>query len=366
MGRTIGTCLNCQETRELVKGVCFTCYRRREREQERDVPWAADVQADRHNRNILKQQGKWRKSLTAVIGGLDNLVDLISEEDYADFRRLLQPYAQGLARLTPRPTTMEDLDKSNSEQESESERSPESVNNEQKSESERSLDALLHFLASEEKPEPPRVAKITMMTNAAKVSIPFADSELQYIESWLPDADQWFARLRDEIPWSPETVMMFGKALVLKRETCNYGDDYDYNANAKKAIEWGGPVLQLKNKLEQLTGRVFTQCACNFYPDGETGIGLHHDKRHPSVVASISFGAVRRMGFAPKGQKKIAKSLPMVPLASGSLLLFTDAINEKYKHAIVEDKSVQEARISVTFREFASAENHGSRQSDAA
>jgi alkylated DNA repair dioxygenase AlkB len=183
-------------------------------------------------------------------------------------------------------------------------------------------------------------------------SIKLGDSHLLYAEKWLSDADQWFERLKNEVLWSPETVMMYGKPLVLERQTCNFGDDYDYNVNAKPAVEWGGPVLELKKMLEEFTGRVFTQCACNLYPDGETGIGLHHDKRHPSLVASISFGAVRTMGFAPKGGK-LDKSLPMVPLASGSLLLFTDVINENFKHTIVEDKSVRGPRISVTFREFA-------------
>jgi alkylated DNA repair dioxygenase AlkB len=183
-------------------------------------------------------------------------------------------------------------------------------------------------------------------------SIRLGDAELLYVERWLPDSEQWFEHLKSEVPWSPESVKMYGKPLVLKRETCNFGEDYDYNVNAKPAIEWDGPVLELKKMLEDATGRVFTQCACNLYPDGETGIGLHHDKRHPLLVASISFGAVRTMGFAPKGGK-LDKSLPMVPLASGSLLLFADVINENFKHSIVEDKSVRGPRISVTFREFA-------------
>ncbi len=146
--------------------------------------------------------------------------------------------------------------------------------------------------------------------------------------------------------------MLYGKPLVLRRETCNFGDDYDYNPNAKPAIEWVGPVLELKNRLEAITGRVFTQCACNLYPDGATGIGLHHDKRHPLTIASFSFGAVRTVGFAPKGGK-LDKTLPTISLASGSLVLFTDEVNENYKHTIIEDKAVNQPRISVTFREFA-------------
>jgi alkylated DNA repair dioxygenase AlkB len=146
-----------------------------------------------------------------------------------------------------------------------------------------------------------KVRRYTGLNIESLTSIKLGDGELLYAETWLPDAENWFERLKNEVPWSPETVKMYGKPLVLKHETCNYGEDYDYNINAKPAIEWSGPVLELKKMLEEATGRVFTQCACNLYPDGETGIGLHHDKRHPLLVASISFGAVRTMGFAPKG-----------------------------------------------------------------
>ena len=190
------------------------------------------------------------------------------------------------------------------------------------------------------------------------VSIKIGSSEVQYAETWVPDAEKWFDRLRDEVPWSPENIMMYGKPLVLRRETCNYGEDYEYNKLAKPAVPWAGPVLELKTMLEEYTGRVYTQCACNLYPDGETGIGLHHDKRHPVLVASISFGAVRAIGFAPK-RGKLDKSLPMIPLASGSLLMFPDAINDNYKHTIVEERSVRGPRISVTFREFAANEEKG-------
>lgn len=209
-------------------------------------------------------------------------------------------------------------------------------------------------------PDQPENSSQHGMKIEGMASIKLGNSELLYGKSWLRDAEQWFERLKNEVPWSPERVMMYGKPLVLKRETCNYGNDYDYNKLAKPAVPWGGPVLELKKMLEEATGRVFSQCACNVYPDGETGIGLHHDKRHPSLVASISFGAVRTIGFAPKGGK-LDKSLPMIPLASGSLLLFTDAVNENYKHTIIEDKSVLGPRISVTLREFPAIEKEGNK-----
>jgi hypothetical protein len=134
-------------------------------------------------------------------------------------------------------------------------------------------------------------------------SIRLGDAELLYADAWLSDADQWFERLKKEVPLSPETIKMYGKPLVLRRETCNYGEDYDYNINAKPAIEWAGAVLELKKMLEDATGRVFTQCACNLYPDGETGIGLHHDKRHPLLVAVDQLRSHAHNGLRSEGRQ---------------------------------------------------------------
>ncbi len=51
------------------------------------------------------------------------------------------------------------------------------------------------------------------------------------------------------------------------------------------------------------------------------------------------------MGFCAKDEDKIARSLPIVTLASGSLLLFDSNFNRNYKHGIVVDRSVSGERI---------------------
>jgi hypothetical protein len=113
--------------------------------------------------------------------------------------------------------------------------------------------------------------------------IHLGDGQILYNANWRPEADQRLERLKT-IPWSPESIILYGKRLTLERQTVNYGSDYDYNKLAKTAIEFDGPVLELKHLLEAATGRVFGQCACNYYPRGEIGIGLHHDKRHPLLI----------------------------------------------------------------------------------
>jgi alkylated DNA repair dioxygenase AlkB len=178
-------------------------------------------------------------------------------------------------------------------------------------------------------------------------------SEVIYVPTWLPDPDEWFELLKT-LPWTAEEIMMYGRELCLRRQTVNYGDHYNYNPKAKPALPWttSRPVMELKSRLEHATGGIYTQCACNRYSDGSVIIGVHRDKRDPILIASISFGAERQMGFCARGEKQIDRSLPLVTLASGSLLLFDGEFNRSYKHGIVPDKSVKGERISVTFRQF--------------
>ena len=183
--------------------------------------------------------------------------------------------------------------------------------------------------------------------------IPVGDLFVLYVEHWLPDPEGWWSRLKD-LAWSAEEVKMYGKALKLKRQTANYGDNYGYNPNAKPGLPWpdSGPVMDIKKMLEEVTGKAFTQCACNLYEDGKIVIGAHHDKRNPSLIASVSFGAERKMGFCEHSHNTIDKTLPLITLAPGSLVLFDSTFNSKYKHGIVEDKTISEPRISMTYRVF--------------
>jgi alkylated DNA repair dioxygenase AlkB len=85
---------------------------------------------------------------------------------------------------------------------------------------------------------------------------------------------------------------------------------------------------------------------------GSVGIGYHSDADDPVLIASISFGAVRQMGFCATHGTKLDPSLPQIALAAGSLLLFDDAFNSHYKHGIQPDASIRDPRICVTFRAF--------------
>jgi alkylated DNA repair dioxygenase AlkB len=183
------------------------------------------------------------------------------------------------------------------------------------------------------------------------------EGELIYVPHYVPDPDLRLQESQD-IKFSPEHIKIYGRDLVLERQTANYGIPYDYNPNAKRPYEWEeGTVLELRKKLEIDTGMNIVQCACNLYPTGDTIISLHQDKRHPKYIASISLGSVRKMAWARKGDpvyknEKYDPSLPILELEPGSLVLFSNAVNEEFKHMITRDASVTIPRVSITFREF--------------
>jgi alkylated DNA repair dioxygenase AlkB len=175
--------------------------------------------------------------------------------------------------------------------------------------------------------------------------------ELQYIPDFffVEQADKWFARLGEELPWEPEVVTMRGKEHVLTRKTVMFGVKYDYNPTAPAGQKWTPLILELKSLVEALTGQTYEQAACNFYPDGGTGIGWHSDKKHPEMIVSVSFGAVRAFRLAPIGSATATYS---IELAHGSLLLIPGKVNDAYKHMVPESRRVTEARINITFRRF--------------
>jgi len=189
------------------------------------------------------------------------------------------------------------------------------------------------------------------------------EGEVIYIPDWLDNPDQFVGM--ENYDFTPEKLVMYGKPLTLIRQTANHGLAYTYNAGAKAPTDWSQPALEILKRLEAATGHTFQQCANNYYPDGKIGIGLHVDKAtringgvrlHPNLIASVSIGAERLMGWAKFGDKQYSAkhdpSLPQILLKHGSLVLFDRAVNAAYKHTIVQDKNVTDSRISLTLREF--------------
>lgn len=94
----------------------------------------------------------------------------------------------------------------------------------------------------------------------------------------------------------------------------------------------------------------FNGILVNLYENGERYIGAHSDDESdlsPVGVASIAFGAVRNFRVRDKQTKKILHNIPHNP---GDLLIMEGDFQKEFTHEIPVQKTVKNARVSLTFR----------------
>jgi alkylated DNA repair dioxygenase AlkB len=194
------------------------------------------------------------------------------------------------------------------------------------------------------------------------------EGELLYIPHWADDPDALYREAK-KLSFTPETVMMYGKTNTIERQTVDYGLPYSYNKTAKPSVEWEPLAIEVRKRLEAQLGITLPQCACNRYASPTAYIGAHRDKNtiingesvEPKYIASLSLGSARKMVFIPKevGMKQptvesmsTLRDALVFELLPGSLVLFSNAVNQNWKHAIPQDKNAAGERISLTYREF--------------
>jgi alkylated DNA repair dioxygenase AlkB len=149
---------------------------------------------------------------------------------------------------------------------------------------------------------------------------------------------------------TPEIVRMYGKDIITKRRSEQYGADYLYNAKSKPSIEWTPLMTRVRERMESIAGPLDGGLV-QIYADGDAGIGWHEDKGKPQVIASLSLGAEREFAFGlgPVGN---CRETWRMRLAHGSLLLIPAATNEAFKHRLPPAKRVKNPRVNVTLRRF--------------
>jgi hypothetical protein len=103
MRKTDG-CVNCGEVREIAAhGLCFACYRRKERASERPTSGV-----DRHNPGVRQEHKKLFRGFTSVMVGLSDLS--VATADVLTIRRTIEPYLAPIAKylaLSPEENQVE-------------------------------------------------------------------------------------------------------------------------------------------------------------------------------------------------------------------------------------------------------------------
>ena len=163
------------------------------------------------------------------------------------------------------------------------------------------------------------------------------------------------------LPWQSDIVTLFCKTHITTRQIVWMGDSdasYQYSGHTRQAIAWTDSVFHVKHHVEQQLLKIgihanFNSCLLNYYPSGDEGMGYHADDEKElgdqPIIASLSLGATRKFVFKhKKTQDKVE-----LYLESGQLIVMHGDTQKYWKHSITKTKTVDEGRISLTFRQMA-------------
>jgi len=168
--------------------------------------------------------------------------------------------------------------------------------------------------------------------------IPLPDADVRYAAAWLAhdEADDWFARLLDEIDWERHRLRVYSRSRFEPRP-------------------WTPALLRLRERVEHACGARFNSVLANLYRDGADAMGWHSDDERElgsqPVIASVSLGAERRFRFRRRVPRGMRSPPPAVlTLAHGSLLCMAGETQHRYQHDLPRCAGLSGARINLTFR----------------
>lgn len=178
----------------------------------------------------------------------------------------------------------------------------------------------------------------------------------------LGDDQALYERLLSELPWQSDRVTLFGKTHITTRQIVWIGDSetegslaYSYSGHSRAITPWHHSVFHVKRLVEHKLAEIgvevcFNSCLLNYYPTGADGMGYHADDEpelgSQPIIASLSLGATRK--FVLKHKK--AQHKVELHLESGQLIVMRGDTQQYWKHTVTKTKSVQQGRISLTFR----------------
>lgn len=183
---------------------------------------------------------------------------------------------------------------------------------------------------------------------------------ITYIPNFIDNSNEIFKKLREELEWER-------KALNRSEYYCNdFPKPYIYGTREGLREYTPKPyhdeILNIRKKLEILTGTIFETCFLNRYLDQKDWLGWHADdspEMDPNrPICIISLGVARKIRFKNNFNSETFDLL----LEHGSLCIMPKGFQQLYKHSIpkagfITDKMLGAEwhfgeRISLTYRGF--------------
>lgn len=188
------------------------------------------------------------------------------------------------------------------------------------------------------------------------VALELPDAEIQYFPSFLDNttANNYFEKLRKNVPWQQDDIKVFGKTYAQPRLTALYANNekaYSYSNITMHPHLFSDELKELLKKVENISSIRFTTCLLNLYRNGKDSNGWHADDEKElglnPPIASISLGAPRFFHLKHKSKKDLKQK---ILLEHGSLLLMTGPTQHFWKHQIPKTAKPIGERINLTFR----------------
>ena len=184
------------------------------------------------------------------------------------------------------------------------------------------------------------------------------DARLRYFQYFFntDEAEHFYSKLSETIPWQQDPITVFGKTYDQPRLTALHANNtkpYSYSGITMYPNQMTTELTAIYERIRTVSSVEFTSVLLNLYRDGKDSNGWHADNekelgKSPSI-ASVSFGAQR---FFHLKHRTIKEARLKVLLHSGSLLLMEGDTQEKWLHQIPKTAKSIQPRINLTFRKI--------------
>ena len=210
--------------------------------------------------------------------------------------------------------------------------------------------------------------QLNLLENSEHYGDPGARSQFTVEEFSVPDADliiyrslfnpresdKLFSDLYNNIDWQQEFIQIYSKSIPIPRLTAWHGDQgkqYTYSHIEMTPQPWTTPLLEVKERIEPLSGVRFDSVLLNLYRDGRDSVAWHSDDEPElginPIIGSVSFGASRRFVLRHRHQTKLKQE---IELTHGDYLLMQGPTQHHWQHQIPKTKKPVKPRINLTFR----------------
>ena len=192
--------------------------------------------------------------------------------------------------------------------------------------------------------------QLGLFTTAAQPTVLVGDrGDVRYIPGFLDAgaAGALFAELQRSTVWHADSRMMYGRRVLVPRETAARGEGC--------AQTWSPGLLLARSRIEAQLGTAFDYVFINRYRNGNDSVAWHNDNDAQCaprrVIASLSLGATRTFELRPLRASGLNHKKIAVELADGDLIVMQGATQLNYEHRVPKEPRVAGERINLTFRQ---------------